>query len=214
MLRVATIALVLWISLLFVTGCDAQTTELLGPQELVEQTTQEVLDILSTRRAELEKDHNLIYSLTNQIVVPHFDLVSISKWVLAKHWRKATKEQKLRFIRAFREMMVKTYAVAILEYDGNKIEYLPLRDDVATGEVTVRSEFYQAGKPPVAINYSLHKRPTGWKVYDVSVDGVSIVTTFRTSFGTEIRQSSLDAVIERIEKKNKEKTIEEQKASS
>ena len=212
MFRVATIAVILWASLLFVPAGEAQ--ELPGPQQLVEQTTEKVLDTLANRRKELENDHQLIYKLTNEIVVPHFDFVTIAKWVLAKHWRTATKEQKLRFIRAFRELMVKTYAVAILEYDGNKISYLPLRDDVSKGDVTVRTEFHQAGKPPVAINYSLHQRTSGWKVYDISVDGVSIVQTFRTSFGTEIKQTSLDAVIDRIEKKNQDKTIDNKKASS
>ncbi|MEJ2141332.1 MAG: ABC transporter substrate-binding protein [Gammaproteobacteria bacterium] len=211
MFRVATIALVLWAGLLFVSTGKAQ--EQAGPQQLVQQTTDQVLDILSKRRKELEKDHKLIYELTNEIVVPHFDFVSISKFVLARYWRKASKEQKLRFIRAFRELMVKTYAIAILEYNDNKIEYLPLRDDVTNGDVTVRTEFHQPGKPPVAINYSLHQRKTGWKVYDISVDGVSIVTTFRTSFGTEIKQSSLDAVIERIEKKNNEKNINKKATS-
>jgi len=203
MLRVATIAIVLLAGLLFVTSTDAPTSsaEAVGPQQLVEQTTEKVLDILSNRRAELEKDHNLIYALTNEIVVPHFDFISISKWVLGKNWRTASKEQKLRFIKAFRQLMVKTYAIAVLEYDNNKIKYLPLRDDVSKGDVTVRTEFYEAGKPPASINYRLHQRRGVWKVYDVSVDGVSIVATYRTSFATEIRQSGLDALIERIEKK-------------
>ena len=212
MFRVATIAVILWAGL-WVTSIS-EASEQLGPQQLVEQTTDKVLDTLSERRKELEKDHQLIYDLTNEIVVPHFDFVSISKFILARHWRKATKDQKLRFIRAFRELMVKTYAVAILEYNGNKLTYLPLRDDVSKGDVTVRTEFHQPGKPPVSINYSLHQRKTGWKVYDISVDGVSIVTTFRTSFGTEIKQEGLDAVIDRIEKKNQEKNINDTKANS
>lgn len=204
MLRVITIALVLWAGLFFINSADAETAPVqpTDPQQLVEQTTSKVLDTLSSRRPELEKDHNLIYQLTNEIVVPHFDFVTISKYVLAKNWRTASKEQKLRFIKAFRQMMVKTYATAILEYDGNKIEYLPLRDDIAKGDVIVRSEFYLPGKPAVSINYNLHLRSDGWKVYDVSVDGVSIVTTYRTSFASEIRQSSLDTLIERIEEKN------------
>jgi phospholipid transport system substrate-binding protein len=204
MFRVTTIALLLWVGLLLVSRAEAEPSAMTpGPQQLVEQTTDKVLSTLSSRRAELEKDHNLIYALTNEIVVPHFDFITISKYVLGKYWRIASKDQKLRFIRAFRQLMVKTYAVAILEYDNNRIEYLPLRDDPAKADVTVRSEFYRPGKPPVSINYSLHRRGDEWKVYDVSVDGVSIVTTYRTSFATEIRQGSLDALIERIEKKNK-----------
>lgn len=203
MLRVATIAIVLWAGLFVVTATEAQTgvAEAIGPQQLVQQTTEKVLDILANRRAELEQDHNLIYSLTNQIVVPHFDFISISKYVLGKNWRRANKQQKLRFIRAFRKMMVRTYATAVLEYDNNKISYLPLRAEPDTSDVTVRTEYYMKNKPPVSINYSLHQRSNAWKVYDVSVDGVSIVSTYRTSFATEIRQSGLDALIERIEQK-------------
>ena len=199
MLRKLSYSLFLALSLLASQSVNASET---GPQELVEQTTTEVLDTLAKRRAELEKDKDLVYKLTNEIVVPHLDLVAISKWVLAKNWRTASKEQKLRFIRAFKDMMIRTYAVAILDYDKQKLKYVPLRDDPANGDVTVRAEYIESGKAPVTINYRLHKRQNGWKVYDVTIDGVSIVATYRTSFGTEIRQTSLDALIERIEKKN------------
>jgi len=200
MKRILLIAVFLWGSLFLFSALEAAQQD---PRQLVEQTTTEIFNAIDSNQAALDKDSSLIYGLTNKIIVPHFDFVSISKWALGKHWRKANKEQKLRFIRAFRQLMVRVYAIAILDNKGNDIKYLPLRDDISKGDVTVRTQFSQKGKPPVAINYSLHLKKDKWKVYDVSVEGVSIVATYRTSFSSDIRQSGLDALIERIEEKNK-----------
>ena len=200
MQRVFFIAVCLWASLFLFSAAEAEQQD---PLQLVQQTTTEIFDAVENKRAQIDKDSNLLYELTNKIIVPHFDFVSISKWALGKNWRKASKEQKLRFIRAFRQLMVRVYGIALLEYNGNKIKYLPVRGDLGNGDVTVRTHFLQKGKPPVTINYSLHLKRDAWKVYDVSVEGVSIVATYRTSFASEVRQSGLDALIERIEEKNK-----------
>lgn len=172
------------------------------PQQLVIDTTDRMLAALKEKRTELDKDPSLIYGMVKDIVLPHLDFVRMSRWVLGKHWRKASKEQKLRFVRAFRELMVRTYAVALLEYTDQKIEYIPLRDDPATGDVTVRTQVKQSGKPPIAINYSLWNEKGEWKVYDITVDGISLVANYRTSFASEIKDTSLDALIIRLEKHN------------
>ncbi len=170
------------------------------PQQLVIDTTERMLAALKEKRAELDKDPSLIYGLVKDIVLPHLDFVRMSRWVLGKYWRKASKEQKLRFVRAFRELMVRTYAVALLEYTDQTIEYIPLRDDPATGDVTVRTQVKQSGKSPIAINYSLWNQKGEWKVYDISVDGISLVANYRTSFASEIKETGLDALITRLEK--------------
>ena len=174
----------------------------IGPQQLVEQTTDKMLAKLKQEHEALKKNPDLIYDMVSEIVLPHFDFVTMSRWVLGKYWRQADKEQKLRFVKAFRTLMVRTYAVALLEYTDQSIHFMPLRDDAASGDVTVRSEVRQSSKPSIAINYNLHKRGEDWKVYDVSVDGVSLLLTYRTSFTTEIAQTSLDALIQRLEKHN------------
>ena len=173
-----------------------------GPQELVKQTTEKMLAALKSERETLKKDPDQIYALVNDIVLPHFDFVRMSKWVLAKHWRNASKAQKLRFIRAFRTLMVRTYATALLDYTDQEIKYLPLRDDIGGGDVRVRTDVSQKTGQPVSINYSLHLRKKGWKVYDVAVDGISLVANYRTSFNTEIKQKGLDELIVRLETHN------------
>ncbi len=175
------------------------------PQALVKRTTEEMLATLKAERKLIDAEPARLYDLVNQIIVPHFDFVAMSRWVLGKHWRTATRKQKLRFVRAFRTLMVRTYATALLDYTDQEIRYLPLREDPASGDVTVRTEVIQPTGQPVAMHFRLHLRPKkGWKVYDVTVDGISLVSNFRTSFATEIRKSSLDALIERLEKRNTE----------
>jgi len=174
------------------------------PQQLVIDTADQMLSALKANRAELDKNPDLIYDLVKDIVLPHTDFVRMSSWVLGKYWRRASKEQKIRFVRAFRELMVRTYAVALLEYSDQKIEYVPLRDDPASGDVTVRTQVIQSGKQPIAINYNLWRRKDEWKVYDIAVDGISLVANYRTSFATEIKEKGLDALISRLEQHNKQ----------
>lgn len=184
--------------LLLSTTVSAET----GPQELVEVTSNKMLNKLRTEQKALKKNPDLIYDMVSEIVLPHFDFVAMSRWVLGKHWRRADKANKLRFVKAFRNLLVKTYAVALLEYTEQEIRFLPLRDNLAEKDVTVRTEVIEKSKAPVLIKYSLHQKKRGWKVYDISVDGVSLIANYRTSFGTEITQTSLDALIARLEKHN------------
>jgi phospholipid transport system substrate-binding protein len=170
------------------------------PQQLVRTTTDNMLAALKQHRAELDREPHRIYDLVKEIVLPHFDFVRMAQWTLGRHWPGASSEQKLRFVRAFRELTVRTYAVALLEYTDQEIRYLPLRDDPAGGDVTVRTEVQQRGRAPIAINYSLWQRDGQWKVYDVSVEGISLIANYRTAFATEVRQTGLDALIERLER--------------
>ena len=172
------------------------------PQRLVMDTTDRMLTALGENAPQLEQDPAKIYDLVGDIVLPHFDFVRMSAWALGKYWRVASQEQKIRFVRSFRQMLVRTYAVALLEYEDQKIEYLPLREDPADGEVTVRTQVKQSGQAPIAINYTLWERGGNWRVYDVSVDGISLVANFRTSFASEIKATSLEALITRLEQLN------------
>ena len=169
------------------------------PQQLVVDTTAQVMRRLEAERETLRANPEGIFALVDDIVLPHFDFVSISRWVLGKHWRTASREQKKRFVKAFRTLLVRTYAVALLEYANLEFTYLPLRDDPAGGEVTVRTLVKQSGSAAVVIHYDLHRRSEAWKVYDVTVEGVSLVSNFRTSFAAEIRETGLEQLIVRVE---------------
>ena len=171
------------------------------PRKLVMDVTNAVLARLRAQRPLLEKEPERIFDLIEHDVLPHFDFVRISAWVLGKYWRRATREQKLRFVRAFRTILVRTYGSALLAYTNQQIRFLPLRGDPASGDVTVRTEVINPGSTPTAINYRLHRRNGTWKVYDVTVDGVSLVANYRTSFAAEIRDKGLEALIARLEKK-------------
>ncbi len=187
--------------LLLCLGLSFVAVAAMGPQELVKVTTDQALLRLQRERASLQQNPAGIYDLVQEVITPHFDFVRISAWVLGKYWRSASKEQKLRFVKAFRTLLVQTYGVVLLDYTDQELRYLPLRDDPASGDVTVRTEVIQANGEVVSINYRLYLRNGSWKVYDISVEGVSLVTNFRTSYATEIKQSGLDTLIERLEAK-------------
>ena len=175
------------------------------PQALVKNTTVKMFAKLKAEKQNLDKNPDLIFGMVSEIVLPHFDFIAMSKWVLGKNWNAASRAQKIGFIKAFRELMVRTYSVALLEYTDNEIKYKPLRDDVTKGDVTVKTQTASSKGDPVAINYSLHKKKKGWKVYDISVEGVSLIATYKTSFGSEIKQKGIDQLIARLQKHNKKK---------
>lgn len=173
----------------------------MGPQELVKETTDQTLSRLQRDRAALQQNPDGIYDLVQEVITPHFDFVRISAWVLGKYWRTASKEQKIRFVKAFQTLLVQTYGVVLLDYTDQELRYLPLRDDPASGDVIVRTEVIQSNGEAVSINYRVYLKNGAWKVYDISVEGVSLVTNFRTSYATEIKQSGLDTLIQRLEAK-------------
>jgi len=173
-------------------------------EQLVRQVTDQVLKRLVAERAELKADPQKIYPLVEDLVLPHFDFSRMSAWVLGKHWRPASEAQRAAFTTQFRTLLVRTYAVALLEYSDQQVGYLPSRPAEDGRTTLVRTEIARAGQPAIALNYSLYKRADGWKVYDISVDGVSLVTNYRSSFATEIASGGLDALIAQLEQRNAE----------
>ncbi|VAX09874.1 Uncharacterized ABC transporter, auxiliary component YrbC [hydrothermal vent metagenome] len=188
-------------SLLFLNLGLVQAVE--APDALIKETTEKMLAALDKQSEALKQDPALVYGLVSNIVLPHFDFIRMSRSVLAKNWNTASREQKLGFVRAFRTLMVRTYAVALLEYTNQKVHIQPVKMKAGDKKVSVRMEVLQAGKPPVIVNYRLNLKKKGWKVYDVTVDGISLTTNYRTSFASEINQNGLDALIARLEKRNK-----------
>ncbi|MEZ5582446.1 MAG: ABC transporter substrate-binding protein [Candidatus Competibacteraceae bacterium] len=136
-----------------------------------------MLDALRNNRDKLQKDPRQIYGLVNAIVLPHFDFTVMSRWVLGKYWRQATVAQRNLFVEEFRTLLVRTYSQALLEYSNETIKFLPMPQlPPDAKDVTVRSEFHPQTGAPIPVNYSLHLMDGAWKVYDVTVDGVSLVT--------------------------------------
>jgi len=175
-----------------------------SPQALVEQTANQMLDKLRTERKVIDEHPGRIYELVNEIVLPHFDFERMSTWVLGKYWRSATPEQRKAFVEEFRTLLVRTYAKSLSSYTDNKLTYLPFRGGPQQTDVTVRTEVDQPGGFPIPIDYSLYLKGDEWKVYDVTIDGVSLVTNYRTTFANQIRQDGLDKLIASLASRNKQ----------
>lgn len=176
-----------------------------GPRELVERTTEQALSRLEAQREQIEAEPHRLYGLVEDIVLPHFDFVRMSQWVLGRrHWIGASDEEKRRFVRAFRDLLVRTYATALFEYTGQAVNVLPLRGDPEEGDVRVQTEVQSEGGP-IAINYRMYRNKRGeWKVYDLSVEGVSLLSSYRSSFASELRNTDLESLIQRLEQRAKE----------
>ena len=161
-----------------------------------------MLEALRKNRDALRQNSSQIYTLVDQIVLPNFDFELMSRWVLGRNWQQATPEQRRRFADEFRTLLVRTYAKALLEYSDNEIRILPSANPAANNEATVKTEAQVRTGPPIPINYTMHLNSDGWKVYDVTVDGVSLVTNYRSTFVSQIRSSGLDTVIADLQKRN------------
>lgn len=168
-------------------------------QQLVIDTSSKVIERLKSDRVKLQADPSLIYPLVEDVVLPHFDFKRMSIWVLGKNWRRASAEQQEQFIEEFRTLLVRTYAKALLEYTDQSINYLPFHAEPDAKRVTVRTEVSQPGGLAIPIHYSMYLNEAGeWKVYDISVDGVSLVTNYRSSFASEIRNGGIEKLLERL----------------
>jgi phospholipid transport system substrate-binding protein len=173
------------------------------PQALVKQATDDMLKALKDNETELEANPNKIYELVESILMPHLDFEKMSKLALGKNWRVANDEQRVRFIEEFRLLLIRTYSTAMLEYTDEEIRFLPFRDDLSRKRVSVPMEVLQPGGPSIPMALSLYQnKQDAWKVYDVKIDGISLVTNYRSSFANEIRNGGMDKLIESLAERN------------
>lgn len=187
--------------LLFVGGAQASQQQ---PVELIRSTADYVLEQVRARKAELEKDSSGIYALVQEKVLPHFDFRIMSRGALGKYWRQATERQKNRIAQEFRELLVRTYATTLLNYSDQEIEYLPFRGKPDDKRVTVSTRVHNGSGPPVPINYRLYRLSNGaWKIYDVVVDGVSLVSNYRGSFAAKVKKGGIDGLISSLQAHNR-----------
>jgi phospholipid transport system substrate-binding protein len=170
-------------------------------EAVVRGTTDRVLETLRREGDSLKTDPQRLYDLVEDVVVPHFDFEKMSQWVLGRHWRGASAEQRAAFVQQFEKLLVRTYSLALAEYRDQTVQYQSARAR-SDSEATVRAAIDTGGGPEIPIVYEMHKTEGGWKVYDVAVDGVSLVITYRSSFGQEIRRNGLDSLIRRMGEKN------------
>ena len=174
------------------------------PEDLVRDTTNRMLGTLKAERVTINREPGRVYDLVDAIVLPHFDFERMSRLVLGVFWRQASADQRQRFVRAFRDLLVRTYSRALDEYTGQKIIYLPFRAAPDAKEVVVRTEIRQPGSPPIPVDYRLYAVANAWKVFDVSIDGISLVTNYRSTFANDIRTKGLDALIATLATRNQQ----------
>jgi phospholipid transport system substrate-binding protein len=175
-----------------------------SPVQLVKETTSRLLTALKEQKSDIDRDENRLYSLIADIALPHFDFNRMSRWTLGHYWRSATPEQRARFVAQFRQLLMRTYGHTLMEYRDTKIRYLPLLAAPGAQRVTVRCEAEQAGGSPIQLAYAMYLTGDGWKVYDVQVEGVSLVTNYRSSFAAIIHNQGMDGLIRALAEKNGE----------
>ncbi len=171
----------------------------LGPYELVDKVAKSILQDLDANRASYRKDPKKIRELVDRNMLPFFDTDYAAQLVLAKYWKSASDTQKKRFIDAFYRSMLQNYGEALLDFTPDRMKILPFQGKEGETIATVKSEVRRDNGSRVPVNYSLRKTDAGWKAFDVTIEGISYLKSFRTDFGTEIQQKGLDALIQRLE---------------
>lgn len=174
-----------------------------SPDALAKTTTQEVLAILKADKEIQGGNVQKVYSLVEAKVLPHFDFNRMTQLALGKHWNAASPKQKQALVKEFRALLVRTYATSLTAFSNQTVDFKPFSMQPDATEVTVLTEVKQPGGKPIPINYEMHKTSFGWKVYDVSIDGVSLVINYRSSFASTIRQSGIDGLISMLEAKSR-----------
>ena len=171
-------------------------------QQLAKEVTTSIVEELTSRRESLRNDPQGVYELVDRLILPHFDFERMSRRVLGKRWKEASPEQRRRFVSAFRSMLVRTYATMLNEYRGQTLIWLDPVARKKDDEIVIPVQVELSASQPVRVAYLMHGKGTDWKVFDVSVDGVSLVTNYRSSFRSEIARHGIEGLIERLEARN------------
>jgi phospholipid transport system substrate-binding protein len=188
--------------LLFVASVSVRAEEALLPPQLVIQKTSDDLQ-KSLQKPEYKKDFAKATQYVETVIDPHVDFDRVSILTLGKYWKTATPDQKERFKKEFRTLLVRTYTTAFTEYANWNIRYLPLKLLPSDTKALVRTEILQAGAQPVAVNYRMINDKGDWKVFDVLIEGISLIQNYRTSFTNEIaRTGSMDGLITQLAQRN------------
>lgn len=185
-----------------------------APVALLKSMTYNLIEAVKESKEALKQDPRIIHQLVKTHIAPQLDFIAASRWVLGKYWRDADRAQKIRFIKEFRKLLIRFYSTALAEYaltheiNHNIMHFLPLRkkDDK---DVTVYSIVHPPGSTKtVPVNYYMHKTRKGWKIYDVSVEGISMITTYKSSFAPQLRNNGVDGLINSLVKRNQKLSIE------
>lgn len=175
-----------------------------SPDALVQHVTDDVLTIVRQDKDIQNGDTNKAIALVETKVLPYFDFHRMTALAVGRNWNKATAEQKKQLSEEFKKLLVRTYSNALTSYKDQTVAYKPSKPVAGETDVVVKTEVIQPGNKPVQLNYALEKQGSGWKVYDVMVAGVSLVTNYRGTFSEEVRNNGIDGLIKMLSDRNKQ----------
>jgi phospholipid transport system substrate-binding protein len=178
-----------------------------NPGSLIQTAASAMLKDLDAHHADYRKDPNKVHALVDQVLLPHFDTEYSARLVLARHWTTATADQRARFVSAFYKSLLSNYGDALVDFTADRLKVYPYTGDANAQYATVRTEVRRDDGTQVAVNYSLRRTDQGWKAWDVIIEGISYVKSFRDDFGSEIDEKGLDEVIARLEAGDKPAAI-------
>ena len=179
----------------------AQANSQLSPEDLVKRVTNDVLTSIQSDKKLQAGDKQKALQLAEEKVLPLIDFKEAVHLAMGRSWNQASPEQQEQLTKAFRSMLVRIYSNAIQRYQGQTMRVLPVRMQPNADEVVVRNQYLSPGQPPTPVEYSMHKTPEGWKIYDIAVEGVSLVLTYRAEFENITRTSGIDGLIKRMQQK-------------
>jgi len=188
---------VIWVSLFL--SCYALSALAQGsPIDLLQSLTDQMISGLKQNKASLKSNPALVYSLANRIIVPHADLEEMSMRVLSPTvWRQATSQQRSRFKNEFTTLLIRTYASALADYTNETVKFYPVRGGYeGKTSVEVKSLIIRSDGPSIPVNYRLTSRGSVWKLYDMSVEGISLLESFRSQFADKLSQGNMDKLIQ------------------
>ena len=180
----------------------AAVAQELAPDQLVQKITDEVLAAIKSDKQLAAGDKQKAIKLAEEKVLPYIDFDQATRLAVGRAWSQASPEQKKRLVSEFRNMLVRTYSNAIQSYQGQTLKVLPSRGKQDPEETVVRTQFVRAGGQPLPIDFSMRKTDQGWKVFDITVEGVSLVMTYRSEFDAVVKQEGIDGLIKRLAQKN------------
>lgn len=173
-----------------------------SPDQLVQKVTEEVLAAIKSDRELAAGDKQKALKLAEEKVLPHIDFEYATRLAVGRAWRQATPEQRKTLVDEFRKMLVRTYSNGIEAYQGQTMKILPSRGKQDPEDATVRAQFIRAGGQPLPLEFQARKTESGWKIYDIAIEGVSLVLTYRSEFDAVVKQGGIDALVQRLREKN------------
>jgi phospholipid transport system substrate-binding protein len=181
----------------------AKNAEVISAEKRVVDVTSNIVKLLEANQSQYSQDESALFSMVRKEVLPFIDFNAMSMLTLGKYWRSTNPQQRIRFINAFREMLIRSYAKSMLDYTGAKIRGGNSAENTKPGYVIVRTVVTPKGGSPIAANYSVRINSGDWKAYNVEIDGINLITNFRTNFTREISEKGIEALITRLEKTGK-----------